>query len=312
MSKLLGSLDLKLLRVFEAVYTTRNVSRAAFQIGVSQPSMSNALLRLRDALGDPLFRREAHGVSPTSKADEIINPIRRILAEIDRIVAPDKSFDPTNDEREFRICILDGLEALLMNRLIRKSIAGKGVRFQLLPSAGARIDEALHSGMIDVAVNLPVSAHRELNREVLLPLDLVVVARKGHPKLEGEITSKQVLSLPHVTLNLDVRKMANPKLLRLNRRIEANRMVTVSRVSSILEIVAASDLIGVVSRFHVVEGALADKLQVFELPWKASEQSYHMTWHKRTNDDAGLTWLRNSIAQAAEKVRHRYGLSVVE
>lgn len=312
MSKLLGSLDLKLLRVFEAVYTTRSVSRAASKIGVSQPSMSNALLRLRDVLGDPLFMREAHGVSPTSKAEELINPIRRILAEVDRIIAPEKAFDPIISEREFRICIFDGLEGLLMNRLIRKSIAGKGVRFQLLPSAGVRIDEALHSGMIDVAVNVPVSAHRELNWEVLLPLDLVVVARKGHPKLEGHISSEQVLSLPHVTLNLDFRKIANAKLLQLYRRIEVNCMVAVSRVSSILEIVAASDLIGIVSRLHVVEGALADKVQVFELPWKASEQNYHMTWHRRTNDDAGLIWLRNSIVQAAEKVRHRHGLSIVE
>lgn len=302
MSQILGKLDLNLLRVFDAIYTTRNISRAAAQIGVSQPAMSNALSRLRDAIGDPLFMREARGVRPTARAEDLVHSVRRILAEVDSIIAPDTTFDPATSVRDFRICIVDALESFLMRTLIKKATTGNGVRFQLLPSAGTKIDEALHSGAIDLAVNLPAPGHRDLKWEMLMPLDLVVVARKDHPVVQGSITAEQVLTLPQVSLDLDAGTMANANLLRLARRIELNRRVMVSRISSLLEIASTTDLIGITSRLHATEGPLADKVQVLDMPWTASEQKYHMTWHKRTHDDAAMHWLRDLILETTRTV----------
>ncbi|WP_240356671.1 LysR family transcriptional regulator [Pseudomonas sp. 15A4] len=48
-------IDLNLLAAFNALMDERNVTRAATQVGVSQPAMSAALSRLRKLLGDPLF-----------------------------------------------------------------------------------------------------------------------------------------------------------------------------------------------------------------------------------------------------------------
>ena len=305
MSQILGKLDLNLLRVFDAIYTTRNISRAAIQVGVSQPAMSNALSRLRDALNDPLFLREARGVRPTGRADELIHPVRRILTEVDAIMSPDKDFDPATSQRDFTICIVDAFESFLMRALLHETAMGNGIKFHLLPSFATRIDEALHSGAVDLVVNLPVPGHRDLKWQALMPIDLVAVARKGHPEVQGHITTEQVMTLPQVSLDLNNGKMANAGLLRLARRIEVNRKVVVGRVTSILELVASSDLIGIVSRLQATEGPLADQVQVLELPWKASEQNYHLTWHKRTNDDPGLIWLRSVITDTTTRILRR-------
>jgi DNA-binding transcriptional LysR family regulator len=53
----IDAVDLNLLRLFDAVYRTRNVSRAAEALGLTQPAASHGLTRLRLLLGDALFTR---------------------------------------------------------------------------------------------------------------------------------------------------------------------------------------------------------------------------------------------------------------
>jgi DNA-binding transcriptional LysR family regulator len=52
-----NSLDLNLLRVFDALLDERNVTRAGARLGLSQSAVSHALGRLRLLLGDELFVR---------------------------------------------------------------------------------------------------------------------------------------------------------------------------------------------------------------------------------------------------------------
>src|SRR3979411_2440141 len=80
----LRDLDLKLLVVFEAIYSTGNISRAAEKLAMSQPAVSNQLPRLRERLADPLFPRGRGGVEPTTKAQTMIGPVREALGLIGR------------------------------------------------------------------------------------------------------------------------------------------------------------------------------------------------------------------------------------
>ena len=62
------TLDLNLLRVFDEVMAERSLTRAARNLSLTQPAVSNALRRLREALGDELVRRGGTGVEPTVRA----------------------------------------------------------------------------------------------------------------------------------------------------------------------------------------------------------------------------------------------------
>ena len=57
----LASVDLNLLKAFDALYREGSVTRAGARIGLAQPSMSNALARLRQLFGDALFIRTPRG-----------------------------------------------------------------------------------------------------------------------------------------------------------------------------------------------------------------------------------------------------------
>src|SRR5450631_1635352 len=103
MNKNLKNVDLNLLVIFEAIYATSNISRAADRLGMSQPAVSNALARLRDLIGDPLFVRATQGVEPTIKAREMIRPVRDALGVIGRQLGSGTDINLATYKRLFRI-----------------------------------------------------------------------------------------------------------------------------------------------------------------------------------------------------------------
>ena len=112
--------DLNLLRAFTALYSERNVTRAASLANISQPAMSNLLARLRDLFNDPLFIRDRYGISPTEKADQLFPGIQRSLQHLDTLVRAERVFEPATTRRQFALCVNDYFEFILLPTLIRR------------------------------------------------------------------------------------------------------------------------------------------------------------------------------------------------
>ena len=60
--------DLNLLRVFDEVMTERSLTRAAQNLSLTQPAVSNAMRRLRETLGDDLLKRNGQGLEAVADA----------------------------------------------------------------------------------------------------------------------------------------------------------------------------------------------------------------------------------------------------
>ena len=125
-----STLDLNLLRVFDTVMVERNVTRAAARLATTQPAVSNALRRLRDALGDELFTPGPTGVTPTLHA-QAMWPAVRVAMDSLRSVFDPQAFDPTTDERCFTLAMADATAAVLVPPIL-----------QVLDEAGARVEQA--------------------------------------------------------------------------------------------------------------------------------------------------------------------------
>src|SRR5687768_16065198 len=97
-------LDVKLLRLFDVLYSTGSVTRCAERLSQSQPTISIWLAKLRRQLNDPLFLRTPIGMQPTPRADELIGPCREALEALRRLSAKEPEFDPGSAERTFRLC----------------------------------------------------------------------------------------------------------------------------------------------------------------------------------------------------------------
>src|SRR6202453_4968553 len=94
--------DLNLLVVFDAVMQERSVTRAGAKIGLSQPAMSHALNRLRHMLKDQLFIRTPEGMVPTPRAEQLAEPLRRALNDMQLALEPE-TFSPKEAHRRFAI-----------------------------------------------------------------------------------------------------------------------------------------------------------------------------------------------------------------
>src|SRR3954468_18615024 len=109
-----GDLDLNLLIALRALISERHVTRAAARVKLTQPAMSHTLARLRSALGDPILVRTRSGMMLTDRAQELAEPLERIMADVARVLAPSRAFDPALATRSFRVATTDYVELTLM------------------------------------------------------------------------------------------------------------------------------------------------------------------------------------------------------
>lgn len=180
----ISGFDLNLLRVFDAIYRHRSVSRAALALGLSQPATSQALTRLRLMLRHPLFERTHGGVRPTPRADQLAAAVQHALGSLETAVRAAMDFDPGTSTSTFRLHLSDIGEArflpALMNRLQQ---VAPHVRLECRPWPMAEIAPALDRGTLDAAIGfLPEvtdTAHVQLLQD-----RYVVLLRARHPALQ--------------------------------------------------------------------------------------------------------------------------------
>ena len=289
-------LDLNLLFVFEAIYSTGNISQAAKRLDLSQSATSNALTRLRKHLDDQLFVRDGNGVAPTVRAENIIVPIRTALTTIKSGLGDYDAFDPATSKRHFHLLIADPIEPLLMPALLKHSDEEPNITYELSPPQSVPLEDALKNNKLDLAVFLAPSRIPELRVEPLIALDLVGLARQGHPRLcSGNLPLEAFSSERLVALNLDYGKLANSEKVTLWQRTQHKIACKVFKVSSIPNIVANTGLIGIVPRLYAEHVAKHLDLQILTMPTPMSNQRFQLIWHERNDVDDAHCWLRKRI-----------------
>ncbi len=288
--------DINLLLVFEAIYNTCNISHAAQKLGRSQPTVSNALARLRKQLGDPLFTRSGQGVAPTPRAKRMIGPVSEALQIIRKSVEPVQPFNPKTTRRNFRLIFADPIEIMILPDLLR--LIGDGpISLELQPPQILDIEDSLVSENTDLAI-FPFPSHVPgLNCEPLCPVDLVVLARKDHPRIHGKISVKALQQEGHIALALRPGIIANLEKIVVSRRFNKRNICVVNRLSSMPTLVATTDLIGFAPRLFAQHFAKTLDLQILEVPVKLDDQPYCMIWHKRNEADDGHIWLRRRVRE---------------
>ena len=156
--------DLNLLLYFDALLRERNVTRAAQQLGITQPALSNGLKRLREMFDDPLLIRSSEGMTPTERAIELQPQVSEVLSQVSSILQPEQQFIPADSQRVFRVMASDYAEATLFPTLVKRirELAPRIVLDILTPSDISFRD--LEQGKVDMAINrfdhMPESFHQ--------------------------------------------------------------------------------------------------------------------------------------------------------
>jgi DNA-binding transcriptional LysR family regulator len=297
------TLDLNLLRVFDAVMTEQNLTRAASHLAMTQPAVSNALKRLRDALGDELLIRTAHGVKPTPRAETLWPAVRRALLELEEAVAP-SSFVVAKAHATFRMAMADATAALWLPGLVR-SIENEapGVNVRMVPLTTREPRPMLLRGDIDLAIGffpgviaqLSGGPDTPIRHEQLYSGKYVCVMRKNHPLAQGELTLDAYCNANHLLVSFSgrARGLVDEALTQLGR--ERRILLTVNQFFTGGRVVANSNLITVIPRHLIASTGMTGALIAKDLPFSLPDIHIDMLWHERDARNPALKWLRDHL-----------------
>ncbi|MDP9994341.1 LysR family transcriptional activator of mexEF-oprN operon [Variovorax boronicumulans] len=286
-------LDLNLLLVFHALLHERSVTRAAQRLFIGQPALSGALKRLRAALGDDLFVRTSHGMTPTPRALELARVIEPLLLSLQQALHAKPAFDPAKAERVFRIGLSDALEVALMPRLMQRlSAEAPGVR--LIARAADRTDAPalLDAAEIELAVGVFTECAAWHRQRSLFDWHFVCVYNPELVKVHGKrITLEEYLRFPHLltSFSADLSGLVD-ELLR--EQGLARQVVFSSRnFATSPFIVRQMAAITTVPTFAAATWRDALGLAVSPLPFETPGYAVSLLWAAAHDGDLGLQWL---------------------
>lgn len=298
--------DLNLLRIFDAVMTEQNLTRAAERLATTQPAVSNALKRLRETLEDELLVRTAHGMKPTARAEELWPAVRSALSSLEAAIAPE-NFDVSETHATFRLAMADSTASLLLPRLMRAiKDEAPGLNIRMLPLTTRDPRAMLLHSDIDMAIgNFPgvvaqlsggQSSVSAIRHQRLYSSESVCIMRKNHPLAAGELTVDSYCAAHHALVSFSGRAHgpADEVLATMGRQrriaLTVNQFYTVGRV------VAGTDLISVVPRHLVASTGVIESLVAKELPFALPVVHVDMLWHERDTRNPSHKWMRNHFA----------------
>ncbi|WP_421990902.1 LysR family transcriptional regulator [Roseococcus sp.] len=298
----LAHLDLNLLRVFDAVARERHVTRAAERLNLSQPAVSNALARLRVALGDELFLRRPGGVELTALATALAAPIAEALDRLAETLSVRAPFDPATARRVFTIGMSEYAEAALAPRVLERMHREAPNCLLAISHADRTNAEALlERGDAQLAIAVLAEPSALYTRVRMLPEAFQTLMRADHPLAEGELTLERFTSVPHLLHSPNgSRDGAIDRVLAglgMSRRLGA----VVAHLCAVPQILARTDMIMTLSARLATQMAEVHQLVVRDAPVDVKHTRLSMVFHRRFEADPGHAWLRRMlIAEARE------------
>ena len=292
----ISGLDLNLLRVFDAVFRHGSVSRASQELGLSQPAASQAVTRLRQVLGDPLFERMHGGVRPTPRAERLAIAVRTAMATLEVALAEAHTFDPLQAHKRFRIHLSDIGEARFLPSLMQAlREQAPNVQLETLPVPMGEIADALDRGTLDIAIGF-LPGVTGTQQEVLLSDHYAVLLRKEHPVVKGlvgpQLSHKHLRRLDYVAVR------SHSETLRILRTLDLQQRVRLSAAHfmAVPTIVRQTDL-GVIMPAEIAETFMRQGGYVMlqaDLPESAFDVSLHWSW--RFAQEPANQWLRALVS----------------
>jgi DNA-binding transcriptional LysR family regulator len=311
------TLDLNLLRVFDEVMAEKSLTKAARNLSITQPAVSNALRRLRETLGDDLVRREGHGITPTPFALMLWPNVRQALDQLQTALVP-QLFIPAEARNAFVLAMADATAAELMGGLAQElEHHAPKVSIRVLPLTTRDPRNLLNEGVVDLALGYFPAVLADLTAKAqsgeavafehqrLYDGEYVCVMRSGHPLAQKNITLDEFCNARHLLVSFSGRPygFTDEALASMGRHRRV--VMTVNQFFTAGRVVVNSDLLTVLPKHFVPTTGIADELFMCDLPFKVPTLHVDALWHRRKQAQSDHVWLRQVLIQIAHDVFKR-------
>lgn len=306
----IAKVDLNLLVYLDVLLREGSVTKAANQLSITQPAMSNGLKRLRDLFKDPLLVRTSEGMTPTKRASELQPIVRNVLSQLESSIQPEVEFDPATSERTFRIMTSDYAESTLMLGLISKlSMLAPNITLDLITPSDVTFHD-VEQGKVDMAINrfdeLPLSFHQK----VIWYDTFSCVMKSNHPKAQ-QFDLNAYLASQHIWVSKtgfgigvgidpnEVQKLGwvDAELTKIGKQRDIR--VFTRHYHAALQIAKTQNLIATLPSKAAKIFKDDPSVTIVQPPFDIPPIALKMAWSALLHHDAGHIWLRRLIGEVA-------------
>lgn len=295
----MSELDLRHLRIFVALYATKNVTRAAETVGLSQSSVSVVLGQLRAHYDDPLFVRTSGGMQATPRTESLVPVVRQAIQLLDQSLVRAVEFDPAEINRSFRICMTDVGQMTLLPRLLSKI-------HQIAPNVRIEVGNLSHetarqleTGETDLAMGFTVDIKAGVYQQKLFDEGFACIVARGHPRITDRMTLAQLQQEKHVKVMLSATAHSIIDKFLDRKGVQRIFAVNVPTFLGLGSVVASSNLVAIVPLRLGAIFAAESGVKIISLPVRFPSYSVIQYWHDRYHRDLGNIWLRSLVYETA-------------
>lgn len=300
--------ELKLLVVFDAIMVEGSVTRAAEQLSMTQPAVSNAVSKMRVLWKDELFVPDGRNIRPTTFANNLWIKVRDSLHNLSDAIEPE-DFDPMSAKRTFRVALPDiVVDSIWPDMRLLFEQQAPGLNLYAVPYAIASTKQVLDDAEVDLVIGQSNRSLENISTDHLFDTRYLCAMGAHNPLANSILSVEAFANAEHLLVTLSG-NTSNPtdqalQELGLTRRVA----FTVNKFSSAVPMVLKSDLIAILPTDLIHDYLACDGLVVVPPPVSIPHSSISMMWHRRLNADEGLSWLRSHIkrlfvAQRDKKVK---------
>lgn len=300
----LNQADMALLPVLDALLQERSVTRAASQLGRSQPAVSHALSRLRMLLGNELLVRVGRRYELTTEAEEMVEPLHALLQQLGDVLTARPTFDARQANHEYWIATSDYLSASILHPVIQKiAVYAPGIRLSILDTTGADLAMATRNtpGCIAIYPSEGRPTAPGLDFDFLTNDSWCCAAWAGNTLIGDELTQHDFESLPHIIEFFT----PSPDQTFIGRFLkekgsQRRQLVKTSYIFLIPFLLRGTSALAVLPRRVADWLCEAADLRIFPLPFDVPDFAIEMCWSTRYTTDPAHSWIRSTLKDAAQ------------
>lgn len=296
----LRTVDLNLLTVFDAVMQEQNITRAAQSLGMSQPAVSNAVARLKLMFNDELFVRYGRGIQPTARAYQLFASVRQALQLVQNEL-PGSGFEPLSSERVFHLCVCSPLDNYLTSIIYNKVEAiAPNINLIFKSCLNQNTEHQLRYQETEFVLGYEEFRRPEFSCVPLFKDEMVLVASKNHPRINGPLLESDVYNEQHAVVALDrYASFSQPWYDTTDK--QASVAYQGMAMVSVLNIVSQTQLVAIAPRWLAEEFSSQLNLQILSLPLKLNSRTCYLSWHEAAGRDKGHQWMEELLVSVCRR-----------
>ncbi|RFC61870.1 LysR family transcriptional regulator [Fulvimarina endophytica] len=297
----LRDIDLNLLLVFEAVFKTGSVSQAARMLNLSQPTVSNALYRLRGQFSDRLFVRSESGMRPTPMALSLVASITQALGTLRSGLQIEADFDVRTANRHFKLILHDFSVPSILPPLLRLLDQPEGsCTLEVITPDWTQPHSNLAQGEADLMLDVFPQETPGVVFEPVADAEAVCIVREGHPDIGTKLTQENFEACGHAILQSQIRRRLQVPHMLMAESLKRREVCVLPNAADLAATVAVSDMIAIVPRRYAMMVAPIYRLRVLAPPFDYPKTKIFLAWSEEKANDPGVSWIKNVVRSIFE------------